>query len=459
MTAIVMMRVLFIAFIFWIVPPSDAEAQVVERPPRVYRGLFGAGVPDANRWRHSVTLTGNAFGGFDDNLSPTAGEGTSVTANTPGTRGYTGFGGLQIQYASVKSTRTIQVDTRGFSNGFSGLGLRPVFGGEVSGRIATPIGRRFSLSGYQRYSDSPMFAPGTATPRSSLAGSFEPASVPLAETTSYLVRRSTSWDGNMTLERRMSVRTTVVVGGTHGRSRFDQGIGDSEMWGGTLNYQRSIGRGSAVAGGYNFSSTLTHAAAGSARPFENHALMLSASTSRRVGPRRQLAMSVSAGVNQVNTLSSLTDAPLTYLTPAQRANVRFDFTQTWNVAADYARVVSVIEGVSLDSFVADTVSLRAGGHMWKADVALSGDWASGHAGPTGSGTYESYTGIVQIQFAVNRWIDAHISQTFYAYRLEGVTMIVDGLTTRLDRQASRVGLVFRLPLYGQYAGTRSRAGR
>jgi hypothetical protein len=456
-----MPRMLVLSLLFTLSIVAAPLAQVVEQPPRVSRGLFGAGAANENRWRHNVTLTGNMFGGFDDNLTPAAGDTASVNTNTPGTSGYSGFGGLQTQYSSVKADKTIQFDARGYTNGFHGLGLRRVFGGEASGRIATPLGARHSLTAFERYADTPMFAPHIASPASPLDGPVQPAAAPLANTTSYLIRRSQASDGSVTLDRRMTRTTTIVVGGSHARSRFDDGSGDTDSWGGTLSYRQSAGRRSAFVADYAFTSTKA-LASGTAppRPYDNHNLTFSASTGRRLGPRRQLALSIGAGVNQVHTVDSQTGAPLSYRTPSGQASVRLDFARTWNAAADYARIVSVLEGVTLDTFITDTVSLRAGGQLWdRADIALSANWATGQAGPTGSGSYDSYTGILQLQFAVNRWLDALVSQTFYAYRLDGVTMVVEGMASELDRHAVRVGLVFRLPLYGQYVASRSGARR
>ena len=454
-------RIFWLAFVICAVSAPLAGAQVIERPPRVYRGLFGAGASDPNRTRHSLMFIGNTFFGVDNNLVPTGGETSSIGTPAAGEPGYAGFGGLQLQYTSVKGARTIEFDTRGFMNTYSGLDLNRVFGGEVSGRTATPLGRRVTRTAYERYSDSPMFAPNTTSPRSPLDGPFQPATTPLADTTSYLVRRSKSADGGVTFERRMTPSATLVLGGTHGNNRYDDGIGDFNSWGGMLNHRQAFGRRSAVVGGYTYTSTESRGGPDSPeRPFENHNVMVSTSTIQRLGPTRQLSMSIGAGLNFVNTLSSLTSEPLSYRTPSGQASIRYDFARTWNVAAEYGRIVSVIEGVTLDTFITDGVSVRAGGQFLnRGDLAVSVNWASGEAGPTGAGTYESYTGILQLQFAVNRWIDTMVSSTFYTYKLDGVTMIVEGLSSQFDRHAIRAGLVFRLPLYGQYVTTRPGAGR
>jgi hypothetical protein len=433
----------------------SAEAQVITRPPRVYRGLFGAGAADVNRWNHDVTLSGNVFGGYDNNLTPVAGDGATTGGNTEGTGGYLGYAAAQLAYSASRSTKSIELAARGMTNSYGSLGLEPVYGGEASARLATPLGTRNNLSAFERYSDNPMFAPDVPLPPTMIDGPVAPATAPLANnTTAYLVRRSQTLDGNVTLQRRVTRRTTLVIGGSHGATRHDDGLGDSDMVGGMFNYGWSIGR-STVAGAYHYSSAETQSPPMASRPMASHNVMLNYSIGHRITRSRQLAISLGGGATQVNTISSFSSEPLSYSTPAGHANVRLDLTRSWNVALDYARGVSVIEGVSLDSFVTDNVSLRSGGNLGaRGDLAMSANWVTGRAGAEGAGVYDSYTGIVQLQLAVNRWIDSTMAYTYYAYRLEGVTVITPGLVTNLNRHAVRAGLNFRLPLYGRYLGRR-----
>jgi len=59
---------------------------------------------------------------------------------------------------------------------------------------------------------------------------------------------------------------------------------------------------------------------------------------------------------------------------------------------------------------------------------------------------------------MNRWMDTTLAYTYYAYLLEGVTVITPGLATDLSRHAVRVGLNIRLPLYGHYLGRQQSGG-
>ena len=50
---------------------ADASAQMVQRPARPYRGLFGGGpTTDPNRTRSELTFTGSVLVGHDTWLSP-----------------------------------------------------------------------------------------------------------------------------------------------------------------------------------------------------------------------------------------------------------------------------------------------------------------------------------------------------------------------------------------------------
>src|SRR4051812_41526370 len=89
------------------------SAQVVEPPPRPYRGLFGGGShPDPTRTRKELTLTVNALGGFDDNLAPPGGGGAIV----PRPSGYTGFTDVILRYWFGRDVRSLELTGRSFMN-------------------------------------------------------------------------------------------------------------------------------------------------------------------------------------------------------------------------------------------------------------------------------------------------------------------------------------------------------
>jgi hypothetical protein len=415
---------------------SVAESQVIERPPRVYRGLFGASPAATNRWRHELTMSGNTLFGQDENVSPAVGDGGGFGANGSGASGSMAFGGAQLLYGASRSETTIELAVRGFSNIYQGPDVQPVYGGGASTRISTPLGGRNTISAQAQYTDSPMYTPGVAIPQYAIDGPVDPASVPLAGlTTAYLLRRSQGADGGLTLQRRFSRRTTVSAGASHASSRYEDGIGDSDGTGAVVNYEQTL-----------------------ARPLESHSLTFNYSLNHRLTPSRRLAIAVGGGPTQVNTVSGVTSVPLSYRTPSGQANFRIDLTRSWNIGLDYSRSVSVVEGVTLDSFVNDMVSMQAGGKLGsRGDLAISGNYVTGQAGSEGPGTFESYTGTVQLQYAANRWMNTMISYTYYAYRLNNVITITPGLATNLDRSAIRAGLTFRLPLYGQ-SGSRGQGG-
>ena len=433
---------------------ADAGAQVIQRPPRVYRGLFGAGTAAANHWQHKVTFVTNTLGGYDTNMNPVAGDGAVSGGNTPGFRGAMAFVGAQLSYSFSRAASIVEVDVRGFGNGFRGIELDPVYGGEGSARVALPLGGRTSITGYERYSDTPLFAPTVTGPSTPIDGPFVPSDVPLAGmTTNYLPRRSATLDGNLALERRLSRRSRLAIGGLHGSTRFADHVGDSDLFGGLASYSLPLGHRSSMMLGYNYTNTRTEAGAGVVRPYENHLVDLGYGTSVRLSPERQFAFSIGGGMTRVFTESSVTAEPLSYSTPSGHANVRLDLTRSWNIAVDYGRGVSVVEGVSLDTFLTEHVGLRAGGRLGsRADLAFSADWDTGQAGGDGSGTYDSYTGVAQAQFEFGSMASGIVSYTFYAYRLVGATTITESMPTDLDRHAVRAGIVLRLPLYGRTVG-------
>ena len=143
--------------------------------------------------------------------------------------------------------------------------------------------------------------------------------------------------------------------------------------------------------------------------------------------------------------------------PSGNANVRVDVARTWSISADYRRGASVLEGLTAETFITDTGIVRVGGFVAsRSELAFSAAYSNGAAiVPESTAKFDTYTGTVQLRFMLTRWWAALVSQNVYAYQLHGFDL-PEGLLARLDRNATRVGMTFDLPLYGAYIGRRTR---
>ncbi len=451
-----------IALLLGVSLPGLAGAQVIQRPPRVYRGLFGGSTADPNRWRQELILAGNLLGGHDQNLDPTAGSAPSVTPTVGIGSVYTGFSGAQLRYRRVKGVRWMEASARGFMNTFRKAGLEPAFGGGGRAQLSLPSGRRTALFASEEYSDEPLYFPSTASPPVAIdtAAAAQPVSTVNA-TTGFVLRRTQRLSGNLSVQRRWTPRDTLTVGLNHNASRYEDQLGDTRQAGGQVSYARTAGRNAGLSLGYVYSNASTTEADGARRPLRDHSATLGGFVNRRISRERQLSFSLGGGATYVSTIGSTTRAPFTYVTPTGYASLRVDLTRTWSAWTDYGRTVSVVEGVTADEFVTNTVTVRAGGLIGrKADLAFSGGWATGETWSGAAGTYDSVTAITQLQLSLARWCALLISHTFYAYRLFNVATLTPQALPNLDRNAVRVGFTFSFPLVGTFSeSTRAQDGR
>jgi hypothetical protein len=440
-----------------------AEAQVIQRPPRTNVGLFGGRPADPNRSRQEVMLTANMLGGYDDNVNPLAGETGSSDPVAAGSAGYNGFSAVRLRYWRGRQARSIEVAGSTFMNTYRGVGLTPSYGGDVRARAATSLGRRAELIAYQHVRFEPFFAPGVpggVRPQFDMRA--DPQELPplVNPTAGFIVRRSRGVGGGASVLHNLTRRQTVAGGVDYDQQRFEDRIGDHRAYRAALDYGYSSGGESGMRASYSYSDTRM-AISGVSQPMQDHTGTIGYSFERRLSATRRVSFTMGGGASQIETISTVItrlNQRLSYRTPAAYASARLDFARTWGIWADYGRRVSVLEGVTLQSFVNNSLALRTGGFIGsKVDVALSTRWTGGRQA-VGTGSFSSYTAIAQAGFAATRWCTATVSHTFYTYRLENVTSLYPGMPNRLDRNAFRVGLMFNLPLYGRYVEHRPTGG-
>jgi hypothetical protein len=122
------------------------------------------------------------------------------------------------------------------------------------------------------------------------------------------------------------------------------------------------------------------------------------------------------------------------------------------VAANYRRAVSVLQGVTLQSFATDVGSLRADGLIGRRlEGIFSASYANGRSGSGEEpGRYETYNGNAQLTYALSRCCAVSFVYDYYYYNLGNVVDLQPGFPQRYDRNAVRFGFSLWLPLFGSY---------
>jgi hypothetical protein len=427
---------------------ATVSAQIVQVPPRVYRGLFNEPPPDPTRMRQEVVISTSLLGSYDTNLNPTA----AGTADlfTPRPDGYSGVGDLRLRYWRGVETAFVELTGGGGVFAYQGLDVKPEFQGTGQARWTAPIGQRNQISGIQEARLEPFYALGTFAP---LFPGFEGGSGPSA-TSGFAVRRSRSLSSNTALRHSWSRRNASTVQYNFSDRSFEDNIGDTRMHMVGADFERTVGRGAAFRASYQYTDSTNLNADGSDRPLDSQTINVGYSHEKPLSPSRRLLLSFGAGATHVDTLSSVGFEPLTYWLPSGFASMRVDWARSWSLWLDYSRRVSVIEGLTVEPFATDALMVRTGGLVQRRiELVLLGSYANGQAAPDSTGQFDTYSGGTQLRFFAGQRYSFLLSHTFYAHRLNEFATLPEGVVSSINQNIVRVGFTLDLPVYGRYPNT------
>jgi hypothetical protein len=434
-----------------------AGGQVLERPARPTRGLFGGPrAVDPDRPRQELTLTASLLAGYDDNLTP---EGTGVAGMLrPRDSGYNGFADLGVQYLKGRRDRVFSATGRSYFQSYSSSVTTSAVGGEGSAELTTDVGLRNSLTLSQTVASTPFFSLGTFAP----LGEVEDVPVPDANPANGLsTRRSLNAVTAASFGHEWSRRSHTTAGYVFQRHDYVDDLGfDTVTHIGSLEHSRALSRAASLSSSYRYSDATLEDAGGITRPVIHHSLGVGYRYARSLSRVRQFGLAIGGGATYVDTVTSAARLPRRYWAPSGHGSVRLDIARSWSVSADYRRSLTVLDGISAESFFTDALMVTGGGFLApRVELVLTGAYANGHAGEGVNevGRYESYNAGAQLRLALTRWWSATVNYQRYDYSLHGVDL-PEGLAPDFGRNAVRVGFTFWLPLYGAYTDA-ARSGR
>jgi opacity protein-like surface antigen len=440
-----MRRVLVLAAIAAGALAADAAAQTTQRPSRPSRGLFGGGTPvtDPNRDRQELTLTASVLGGYEDFIVPGTQEGETFTPATGGTA-YSGTTNASLRYWRGRAARSFSANVHGESRFYSLANIDPTLGGGVDLAANTQAGRKNMFGVTQMFSYEPSLAFGAYGP---LTQTVAPSELPGADGTGFLDQQSWSSSSAVNAQRRWTTRQTTTGTFMYLSRRFLNDLGyDSDTRAADARYSWNMRRTLDLDLTYRYSHAEVEDPNGSGLPVKDQTVDAGLSYSRRLSPTR----------TYVTTQDPITRAAIDYWTPAGHGMVRVDLGRSWAVGVDYRRAVSVLPGLTLQSFATDAASVRANGRFGRRfEAMLSGAFSNGHAGyGDNPARYESYSGNAQLHIALSRCCAATINYDYYYYNLDQVATVPTGIPNQYDRNTVRVGLSLWVPLFGTFAGER-----
>lgn len=358
-------RVLVLGLLALLIGSASAGAQVLDLPPRPYRGLFGGGPsPDPNRSRQDFEIHGNFLGGYEDNLVPPGG---NIFATYPS--GYTGFSDATVRYTVGKLSRSLELGGSGFVNTYQNVGLGPSYGGFQTVMARSDLGRRTNIVVSERVMYSPyfslrMFDPAPLAP---VAGDSQPAGQPtqaanpltaLAPTGSWLTDVSAAINHNLTRSAR------VNAGYSFSAQRYLDNIGyNSTTNAGVLGWDESLTRTVGVRASYRYSSSEFVQPDGSDWPLRTNTIEVGPNYTKRLSRTRQIQFAGGAGAVQSHLVEARSGLTVDEWSPSGYGTVRLDLGRSWNVAADYRRTVAALQGTRPEAFVSDGATIVVGGFV------------------------------------------------------------------------------------------------
>jgi hypothetical protein len=434
--------------------PAPAAAQ--EQPPtqpggraRPFRGLFGS--PQDPSRAQTLTLTGSANAGYDDNvIAGTGGVGADPRAQVGSS--IVG-GGLGLAYSKsarrVNFNANVNGDTRYYPErstlSASSYGASAGLSYELSRRSRITLAQ---ATAYQPFYQMGVF-PGVGDP---VLGGGVPSNLDFA------VARRASWitSSNVTFDRQLGRRSSLQLQYAYSNQHFtedtlDQAGNPTDT--GDLTYQmvgfrftRSLSRYIALRLGYDYRRGTFSQPADTVT--EGHNIDVGIDYARTLSFSRRTRLSFSTGSAIVQT----SDQDRRYRVTGN-ATLSHEITRDWNTSLTYVRDVGFFGNFNQPIF-SDSVSARLRGVL--ADrllMTVTAGFLTGDLGLTddGSTSFKTFTGSASLLYGLTQLLGVDVTYSYFDYRFSDLTSPTDpnlppGLPPSFGRNSIRAGLTLWLPL-------------
>jgi hypothetical protein len=425
-------------------PAVPAYGQMLEQPLRETRGIFAAprSAADPTHTTQHLTLSGTVLAGYDDNVMPEGARRTPGTTEAQG--GYTGFADLGLRYWRGRPRQSFTLEGFGHVMSYSNIGVDPQPGGNVRISALAPLGRSNSLELRQEVRSDPFLAFGAF---GSLGPDIDVGAGPDANPANGLfAQRSWASDTSASANWQWSPRTTLSTGYQYVQREFvDAGGFDNRSHIARAAFSHSLSRTGAFTTSYQYNDSLSLRDNGLKFPFTTHALEGGARYEKRLSPTRRLEFAAGGGATHVESTGAVTGLQFTAWAPSGYASTRADIGRTWALSAAYRRAVTLLDGISPEPFLADSVLLRTGGLVSeRVELLFSTGYSNGaeQSGVAQTGRFETYTLTAQARIALARAWAVVVNYHRNDYRLSGFPPPPLGPDPAYSRGVIRVGMTF-----------------
>jgi hypothetical protein len=245
------------------------------------------------------------------------------------------------------------------------------------------------------------------------------------------------------------VHETRYLDGNGVQSRYDDNRGRSAA----VDHFWALTRTGDLTFNYRYTDEWLRRDVGLDRPTETHGGEMGFRIRKPLSRTRSLWMSASGGATHVQTFDTVLDGPYDYIAFSYSGSVRLDLARTWGLAGDFRRGITTLDGVTLDTFVTDVVTLTLGGNLNdRLRTAVSGAYSTGQDTDGGSGSFRNGIYFAQVDYAFTDWWSFVAAYSYYNHHLQQADGTAFGFPEQFIRNSIRVGAAFRLPLYGNFNG-------
>jgi hypothetical protein len=434
----------FVLLVLVLSPAVPVYGQLLEQPVREARGIFAAPLPvtDPTRTTQHVTLSGSALAGYDDSLMPEGAIQTSSTTEVQG--GYTGFADLGLRYWRGRSRRWFSLEGFGYLMSYSNIGIDPQAGGNVRIAAFAPIGQSNSVELRQEVRSDPFLSFGAF---GSLRPDIDVGAGPDANPANGLfAQRSWASDTTASANWQLSRRTTMSAGYEYVQREFvDERGFDNRAHIARTSFAHGFSRTGAITGSYQYYDSLSLQARDVEWPFVTHAFEAGANYQKGLSPTRRLEFAGGAGATRLESTSGVTGIQVAAWAPSGYFSARGDIGRTWAVSAAYRRAATLLDGLTPEPFLADSVLVRSGGLVSdRVELLFSAGYSNGaeQSGLVQNGRFETFTLAAQARVALARAWAVVVNYHRNEYRLFGYPPPPLGPDPDYGRGVIRIGMTF-----------------
>lgn len=422
---------------------APAVAQIIAPPPR--SAPSRARTTDPNRTTNVLTLNVDFLSGHDDNVSP---EGATGNLNGPRQSSFTSVFGSNIRYLRTRGRSSQEMTARAFMNQFRNIGIRPLIGGDVSLRATQPVAQRATLMSRFQSEYSPMLAFRTLEVPATPDGTDGIAADAFNPTSGLTQQKTLNRSAVLVLSQDWSSRNRSTLSATYTHRVYEHSFTLRSAMVDARHSWEFIRRFS-VRADYRRTSQVIEQVSGEERPLDSDMVTLGLEYRKDFSRTRSMVISGGPSANSIKTVRAIDNTPLAYVTPSGYLSFRMDIVRSWSLSTDFRRQNSFVEGLTRQSFITDAVSTSLGGDLFGGlALSLTGQYSVGAPNRGEVGSYKSGNGTLQFRYGIGSCCSVVASQSYYFYRLQDLSSVTEGIPSRFERNAVRVGMTMLLPLHG-----------